>query len=283
MTTVLKQAPTSDFRLGLEKEGLQMFESSFSTWEIPFTNGKFQTGLTPEEIEKVENYFNRKFNDPADFDFWNNYVIEVKHTLNPYDLNNPKDLLEYSILKQLKVAAPSLEEAQNPMASYLFVLHNDREEQEIKATLYEKVDTAIVDLNKLRSTPKHLLAVAKYILPSNTGIGENTSIAYAKLRELINGDLTDTRNSGVNKFMQVLNMDKQELYATVDFRQAVKENIVRKNMKQYYYNPLSQTVYGKNESEAIKFLLNPKNQDELGLGTKSDPNYSIRAQLKSNN
>lgn len=282
MSTVLKQAPTGEFRLGLEKEGLQMFESSYSTWEIPFTNGKFQTGLSDEDKLKVEEFFNRKFDDPGDFEFWSNYTIEVKHTLNPYDLENPRDLLEYSVLRLLKVAAPSLEEADNPMASYLFVLHNDKEENELKASLYERVDEAIVELNKLKTTPKHLIAVAKYILPSNVGIGSNDKMAYAKLRELVNGDLTDAKKTGVDTFFKVLNMDKTELYATVDFREAVKQNIVRKNMKQYYYNPLSQTVYGKNETEVIKFLLNPKNQDELGTGTKSDTNYSIRAQLKTN-
>lgn len=277
---ILKQAPTDKFRLGLEKEGLQMFESSYSTYEIPHYKGKFQHGLSPDDTKKVEEYFQRSFTDPSDFEFWSNYQIEIKHTIVPLDLNNPRDMLHLSVLKKLKVAAPSLEEAKNQMANYLFVIHNDQEEQEVKATLYEKVDAAIVELAKLKSTPKHLLGVAKYILPINIGIGQNTSMAYAKLRELINGDLTDTRNNGVNQFNKALALDKKLLYATVDFRSAVRRNIIRKNSKQYFFNPMSQTVYGKNEVEAIKFLMNPKNQDELGTGTKSDTNFSIRSQLK---
>lgn len=278
---VLKQAPTTEFRLGLEKEGLQMFESSFSSYEIPFYQGKFQPGLTPEEKVIVEEYFGRKFDDSADFEFWNNYVIEVKHTIMPYDLKNPRDLLHFSVLKQLKLAAPSLEEANNPMANYIFVLHNDNAEQEIKATLYEKVDEAIIELNKLKSTPKYLIGVAKYILPVNTGIGDNKTLAYSKLRELINGDLTNGRNEGVDRFNRALALDKKLLYATVDFRSALRRNIIRKNVKGFFYNPLSQTVYGKNEQECVKFLINPKNQDELGTGTKNDTNYSIRTQLKN--
>lgn len=278
---IIKQAPSNEFRLGLEKQNLNMFENTENTFEIPMDlGGKFLHGLNDEEKKIVEEHYNHQFDNKEHMEFWSNLTFKLLGTLNALEPNHPETILQLGVLNAMKQTAPSLEDASNPMANYKWIVYKEGEEEEMKATYYEKLDDAIVQLSKLRSVKKYLLAIAKYLLPSSAGIGNNTEKAYVKLREFIEGKLTKKKNEPVDKFLSSLNIDKELLYCTIDFRTAFRKNVIRKNSKGYYYNPLSSTEYGKNEDAVVKFLMNPKNQEELGTGGKDDPNYSIRYQLK---
>ncbi len=279
---LIKQAKPKSFKMGLEERGLSLFENAITTFDIPFTNNTFQHGLDSEDQAIVEKYFGWKFNEPADRENWMSLTLELKHTINPLDpKNNPRDLLTISVAKTIGYAAENAEQAADPMSDYKFVIYNESEELEVTASYYGKLDEAIIQLAGMKNEKKYILAIAKYILPSAAGINQDTSKAYTKLREYINGDLTKGKNEAVDNFLKVTGIDKKLLYVTVDFKEAYNKNIIRTNDKQQYYNPMSKSVYGKNEEAVIKYLMNVKNQDELGTGTSKDEPYSIRYQLKN--
>lgn len=280
----IKQAPPHSFKMGLEKSNLQLFEITTSSHVIPFVNNRWMHGLTKEEKELVEAHYGHSFDNPAHNDFWGSIEFEIDHTVQGVDTKNPEDILKVAVLKAMSYLAPTLEDAQNPMANYLFVLTDQEEEEEMKATLYERTDSAIANLLEIKKSKKYMLAFAKYLLPTSLGMSEDVNKAYTKVREFLDLKLVTqtntTKKAALSQFERALDIDKGVLYTTVDFRDAVKKNILRLNAENQFYNVTSGTVYGKNEEECISYLMNPKNQDELGTGTKTDKNYSIRYQLK---
>lgn len=283
---LIKQAPTNAFRLGLEKQGLQVFENAEVTTEIPLKNGKIMYDLTPEEKEKVEAHYGMTLDDPANVQEWIDRVhINIRATIDTLDITNPEDILKVGVLKANKSLAPNLEEAKaNQMAGYKWVLYTEAQEDGAKLSVHKRYHNTIQELLKLSKKRTKLLAVAKYILPSSLGIRNDETKAYVKLTEWLEGKVeTITKDAAITKLNEVINMDEHQLFVTVDYKEAVSKNIIRRNADGYFYNTISQTAYGKNQSECIKFLTNPKNQDELGLNDKDDKDYSIRYQLNKYN
>lgn len=280
----IKQAPTTEFKLGLEKQGLQFFEITESTYEMPYVKGKWCHGLDAAEKAIVEAHYGREFEAKEDFEFWANLgSFKVDHTVQGIDLRNPEDMLKVGVLKFMKILASDIEETDQAMAGYGFYISNSEEEEEHKATLYERRDQAISDLLGIKKSVKYMVAFAKILLPPAIHIGDAV-MAYTKVREFLDGKIktqkTSTKGSAIDEFNKVKEIKKDLLYATVDFRDAVKRNIIRLNSDQRYYNLSTNTILGKNEDECVAYLLDPKNQDELGNGTKTDKPYSIRNQLK---
>lgn len=286
MEARIKQAPTKEFRLGLEKQGLQYFEITESTYEMPFVKGKWQHGLTDSEKKLVEEHYGKEFDNPKDFDFWAYELpsFTLDHTVQGIDLKNPEDILKIGVLKAMKILASDIEETEHSMAGYGFYISNTEDEEGHKASLYERRDQAIADLLDIKKSAKYIIAFAKFLLPPAIHIGD-ANVAYTKIREFLDGKLktttSKTKGGAIDSFNYTKEIEKTVLYATIDYREAVKRNIIRLNENQRYYNVATGTVLGKNEEECIKFLLDPKNQDELGMGTKSDKSYSIRNQLKN--
>ena len=283
---LIKQAPTTQFKLGLEKQGLQIFENAEVTIEFPIKDGKLLYELTPEEKEIVEAHYGMKLDDPANIQDWIDRVpISIKSTIDALDDKNPVDILKKGVLLGSGKLAPSLEDVKaDPMADYTYVLFTEAQEDSEKLSVHKRYHLAIQDLLKLQKKRIKLLAVAKYILPSSVGIRNNEEKAYVKLTEWLDGEVEKiTKSAAIAKFKQVLEMDELELFTTVDFKEAFAKNIIRRNGDGYFYNTISQTAYGKNQAECITFLTNPKNQDELGLNDKDDKDYSIRYQLKKHN
>lgn len=283
MPIVIAQAPTEEFRLGLEKEGRQLYEQASSTYEIPFVNGKFDHGLSKEQQKKVETYYGYKFDDPNAREFWASISVEIPHTLKMIDPENAEDLLLQSVLKKFGYLAPNLEEAtNNKMAKYRFVLRNEGEEEEVKASLYDRQDAALLVLADLKMKSKpYMIALAQYLF-NEVGI-ENDVLAYTKLRELISGDalsLTKTKKNALDMFEAAMKIEKVTLLVTVDVKKAIARNIIRKDINQRFYNATTGVTYGKTVEEVITFLLNPENADELGSTTNPHPT-SVRAQLKN--
>jgi len=279
---LMKQAKPKSYKMGLEERGIGLFENAFSTFDIPFTNNSFGHGLNKKEQKIVEDYYGWQFDNPEHRENWMALTLELKHTINPFDpKNNPTDLLTISVAKEIGYAAANKDEAEDPMKEFKFQIYNETEELATTATYYQKLDEAIMQLQKIKSEKKYLLAIAKFVLPNSSGINNNMEKAYTKLREYINGDLTKTKNEAVDLFLKCLLLDKTLVNVTVDFREAYKKNIIRTNAKNEYYNAMSKTVYGKNEETAINYLLDVKNQQELGTNSSKDQAYSIRYQLKN--
>lgn len=279
---LIKQAKPKTFKMGLEERGLSLFENATSTFDIPYTNNSFQHGLNKKDQKIVEDYYGWKFDNREDKENWMALTLELKHTINPLDpKNNPKDLLTISVAKIIGYAAGNADIANDPMSNHRFLVYDETEELATTATYYQKLDEAIIQLQKIKTEKKYILSIAKYVLPNSSGINENMDKAYTKLREFVNGDLSKGKNEAVDKFLKALTVDKTLLYVSVDFDEAYKKNIIRTNTKQQFYNPSSKSIYGKNRDTAIAYLMDIKNQDELGTGGTKDEPFSIRYQLKN--
>lgn len=273
---VIRQNPTDRFRMGLETENIRVFESATTSFEIPFVNGKFEHGLSDADKTFVEKHYGRSFTNQSDADFWKNMVFQHNNYLSVKDPKSAESVLHVSVMKVLGIACTSEE----PDTNATFVITTDEFDDNAKMTATEKFDILIGRLLDLKKTKKHLLAVAKYILPISTGIGQNETVAYLKLREYLDGKLTPTKKEALNTFEKVLEMDKTRLYVTTDFREAFQLNIVRRDNAHFFYNPISDTRYGKTEEEAITYLMDIKHQEEIGTWSAEDATFSIRHQLK---
>ena len=282
MDIEIKQAKTSDFKLGLEKEGLSHFVNTSSSYEIPYIKGKFRADLTEEQIKIIEDHYGYTWNGKTqeDFDFWSTLNLPpLKHRMAGFSVTEPQDMILVGVLKYMGIAAPSLIASDNAMGNYKFVIHNKAEEEEYKATIHESRHEAIASLYKIKEQEKFLKALCKHLLPTTSTIKMTKKKAYNLLSEYVEGKHGKAGDSLI-RFNKAMKMDKSLLYVTVDFKDAFTKNIIRKNDRNMFYNASSNTEYGKNETEAIAYLMDPKNQDELGTGSPDDKSYSIRKQLQ---
>lgn len=274
----IKQAPTTFKKLG---NTIRKFEGTESTFEIPYVKKKWLHGLrSNKEIQKVESHYGRSFSNPEDNEFWGSLKFSLNHFIEPLSgLDNPEDLLKVRVLEASKILTSSYQDfISNENGDRDFILYDENEETSVTASLYEKRDLAVAELVNIKKTPKYLIAVAKSLLPVNMSIPSKDA-AYVKLREYIDGKVIKNKTEAVDKFLACLEKDKSILYVEVDFDEAFRKNVIRKNSNKRFYNPMTGVEYGKTKDEAVSFLMNPKNQDELGTGLKGDEPYSIRAQL----
>lgn len=278
---VINQAPTTEFRLGLEQEGMQLNPSAETSFPIPNVRNRWAHGLNEEDRKLVEEFHGRRFDDPDAYQYWNSIRFDWKNYLSSYDMDDPRNILMISCAKQTGLCAIDLEQIDNnPNARFSFVVHRSRELEEAKYSLYEKQDTAKAELLKVkRSSKKYLLALAYFCTPEPSEIGTNDALAYVRLRNLIEGEYTQTKVEGVDKFMAAKDMSKDRLYTAVNVRKAYRLNIIRRNGDRMYFNPMTNVEYGRTQEAVTDYFLNPKNQEEYGAVKDPEP-YSILAQLK---
>jgi hypothetical protein len=280
---IIDQAPANEgeFKLGLEEEGMNVYPTGSNTLEIPMRNSKWLHGLTPEELIIVEQHYGHSFSKPEHNEFWSNISFEVKNYLQSVDIERPDNILMVSILKQSGMCAESMDEVEDKrMHQFIYVIKRKDEDDQKKLSLYERQDEAIVQLNRVKkSSNKYMLALAFQATPNPFELGSNYDIAYTRLRELIDGKFTDNKYEGIDRFNAALQLPKEKLYATVDVNLAIRKNIIRRNGKMHYYNPLSNVEYGKTVDSIVDYLLDPTNQEEYGV-SKDAPPYSIKKQLE---
>jgi len=275
----IKQAPTTSKKLG---HALRRFEQTSSSYEMMYdvSRKKWRHGLTEDEVKVVEKYYSRKFENPDDREFWSGLSFEVRHDIDPIEsIQHPPDLLKVRVLQVLGVVGDAISILEGESTAD-FMLSDNVKETAMKASVYEKRDEAISKLIAIKKSKKYCMAVAKYLLPTTVRI-DTLDDAYTKIREYLDGNVIKGKNEAIRKFNEACEMDKTLLYVTVDFNSALHKNIIRKNASNKFYNPMSGTEFGKNGQEAISFLMQPSNQDELGTGGVGDKDYSIRVQLKN--
>jgi len=282
MTETIKQAKTNSKFMGQPVRRLPQTSTNFP---IPFTNGEWKHGLKedndPEkcEVRKVEKFFNHSFSNPEHNDYWGGFRFKLSHETDTIDSTNMRHLLKKRILQDRGQLVSSLRNDGTSVED--FVLYNEQEETNVTASLYKRRDKAIVELNKLSKTPLYIIAVANYLLPENMWVN-NEETAYVRLRDFIEGrePFITQKGKNIESFFFAVELEKEELYVSVDVKEALKRNVIRK-VGNSYQNMASGITYGRNTEEVITFLMSPANQDELGNNSKNDLPTSIRQQLKN--
>ena len=264
---------------------MQIYPESTQTYPIPFKHNKPQYTLTAKEVQLVEEFYNHSLSNPTkeDLEFWSNIDIDVPAIHSTLDRSNPADLLKIGVLTNMGILANNMEEVmENPDIRYIFVIEDKAIEIEKKQTYYERKAELAAQLQalKAKSTTKQYLIDMAYFISPNRGEPRTKSEAFVVLMELIEGESTDTKKEGLNRFEDVVKKDKAWLKVNNIVGQAIEKNIIRRNSKMYFYNTSSNQEYGKRREDVISFLLEPANQAELG-GYKDAPEFSIVNQLKA--
>lgn len=279
--------------MGYEDLGLNCNENAFTMTQMSYKDGVWAHGLSAEDQKKVEKYYNRSFSKAEDSPFWASKVFKVPHTNDMIDPNSPEDILKLGVLTATGLLAPNTSEQDNPHRSYRFVLVNPGKDEEKEATLYQRRFKAAGYLDQIKSEEeRYLVYLSKYLLNNQSGVMSTPQTAFVKLAKYIQGELEGSnKNDAVDLFLASLDpkyggtKSKDELYLEVDVNDAIKRQIIRMDRnRQVFYNPMiPDSDYGRNITEVVNFLSNPKNMDHLGTGSDSDSVYAIRYQLAKAN
>lgn len=262
---------------GFEKNGHTVFPNTSVTMEAPLKNGRPALTFTPAEKKKIEEYFNIEIGSPDWKEFLLNYDVTVpSHAITIND-ENPADLLKFKIIQSVQtLAANNLEQAGNPMNNFQFYFYSPEEEIQKKVEVKQALGRSWSMIEDTRiKNPTRLIYIAKF-LTNNQGIGDNVDFAYDILTDWIQGKIEV--DSYLYKFQLAFEKPEEELSLAVDIKEAIEKQVIRRNSKNQYYNPISNTEFGKNIEEVINFMLTDK-MDEMGKGLKTDKTYSIRYQL----
>jgi hypothetical protein len=282
--TIVKQySAPNNFNLGLEKYNMSKFDGCKTMYEWPFRNGK---PLIPvfkkDHKEIIENFYGCKIGEASFTDVVSNHVVTFSGQLTALDETNPQDLLSIYLLSLIKGSvAPTLEDADNPMNNHRHYIVSQKEEVATKVNkkvLVLEAASMLMDLKNNKS--KHMVMVAKDIF-ANSGIGNNQDTAFIMLSDLIDGKNEQFKKDPIGVFMSAAKKDPKELRLSVDIKEAMVYNIIRRDSDGWYFNPASGVKYGKNFTEIYQYLKKPENQEELGVGNEKDATFSIRYQLSN--
>lgn len=272
MAILLKQANTGKPAMGLETQGLQLFEPAFTTISVPVVGNTVYHGLTNEsDISKVETYYGRKFTERPDL--WGQVSIDVPHTVVPVDPNNAEHILMIGLLRFNDWLAPSLADEKNPNKNYKFVLYSEEKEAEISATTHRRKAAMIAVISEIDvKDPEYLITLARTLCNFSAGI-KTKDQAMLKLSEFLDGKLSNMSVSEcVEVFRKTLDpiyggdTTKESLFMDLIVNDAITNNIIRwYQPKGYYYNPAVPDgvglSYGRTKKEVAEFLSAISNSD----------------------
>lgn len=284
----IKQLPSDSKEelMGLQHLGLSLFPGVDSSFEIPYKNGVPYIGqdnpIYKDKLERFENYFNLKFDSPEGRDWLRSFTININHDLNTFDLKRVEDdftLHVLSVNRGFGEVAFSDQDIENAaINTFKFKVSDDNKEFEGKVAFKEMRMNAYNELQKLYDSNSHrLIILAKYVSPSNAGIGNNRSLAFDRLEELIYSS-----KEGMERFFNALRKDEKEVEVVALVKEAIFRGIVKKQRGNYILES-SDSVLGSTEEDVISFFLTDSNSDLYGYGAVDDLPYSLKAQLKTLN
>lgn len=275
MTTLIKQRNPNpgESLMGLEKLDYVLFPECDTSLEIPQIRGKFNLGLTEDQQKTFEDYFGVKFETDEGKKWLSEYVINLRHDVNPRDHNKMEHLFDLAVLKANGgMGIVQFNDNEDEIGRFPFVATDQEKELDQKVNKKQLRNRGIEALENLSTNKTNLVKITKYIFDTgNTDLDFN--LAYDKLDDYINGGQSA-------KFLAVLKLDPDYIDTVVTVKDAMGHGIIRLSADQWYVNYSNGTKLGRNLEEIIKYLNNPQNQDQLGTGSKDDTPYSIKRQLK---
>lgn len=288
MGSLIKQRSPVDGEqiMGLQDFGFVLYPDAETELEIPYVNNRFKlgsssetkSGLTSQQKTKFENAFGVDFDTPDGQEFLSNWRIKINHLTTPVDRLNIEHEFNLCILQANDgMGIVNMKGTQNDdeLARLPFVLIDENNELADKVTRTMTRNQAISELNNLQVKNKEkLVKIAKYLFNLNAEF--TVEAAYVKLDEFIT-----SKTSNGETFLKTLKLDDEWIETTVLVKDSMNAGIIRRGEDQYYFNNASGVKLGRTIEEIVKFLSNPDNQDQLGIGSKNDQPYSLKSQLKN--
>lgn len=264
---------------GLEKYGRSKFPKCNSEMEIPIANGKHKLGMTKEQEDTYAQYFVGSDSSSSEWKEWlNSFTFKAPYEEKTLDLSLMEDSFVYHVFikgnPDLCFIAPSRKFAEDhPLSNYKYFVANEQQDAEEEVSTQKLKNKARAKLVEIQDDEIELIKIAHYLF-NVRGITNSTS-AY----KTINNSIDESKESA-SRFIRVFDESSDFIDVTVTVKRAIEKNIIRRGQDNWYYNHASNTRLGRNQEEIIEFLMNPKNQDELGTGSKNDSPLTIKKQLK---
>lgn len=214
--------------------------------------GAYATGLTPEDEKKygallgvdLSNKFNA--NEPHPYFSTAPAKIRLANQTTIFNDEKPSDYVKIKMLKASRFVANSqkeLDEGKWPDA--LFVIHDEYEEVEIKATKVQRKNQCIA-------------IAAKMSLEEQTQILQIMSKKPLKGRSqnFITVELDKVIEEQSSEFIRLSKMDKGEVYIRATILEALHKNVLTKESGAIYY--MGERLANDYE-EAVQWFLDPQN------------------------
>lgn len=221
---------------------------------VSITTGQYATGLSQEDRERLEaktgytlspDYMVGKAHP-----FWSSTAAQIKleNKTNIFDTSKPLDEIKVKVMKQHDLVANSMkeyEEGKFPLAK--FVIFDEQEEVEIKASKLATKNKVVLELSKL---PFERKAEIVQILKGISVRKQSPNFVELKLDEIID-------EFGAERVLNVIKRDKARNSVHALVLEAIHKNVLRKDGTAVYY---MDDQVGFDIESAVDYFQDPKNQ-----------------------
>jgi len=257
----ISQVSKSDWR-GPGEEGHDRYTGTAEYLTVQNRRGSKEliTGLTPELEARLEALLNlpgksavmpqgtlSKYN----IDYWSTFRIEIPKGGKTLYLSDPRQELEYHVLKAHQQVANSQEELlTNAFARYVMSSEEEKAESVNKVlNLKSKAFNKFRNMNT--STMRGFIRVYNRVHNIPTTVNEDSS---ANFIEATVGTIVDEQPE---KFLKVIDNDDYKMLLFVD--QCIEVNVIRQERTKYFLN--NGDMLGTTLETTIDYLKDDNNQD----------------------
>lgn len=236
-----------------EKTGAESFAQPF-VFEVLYdsSTGNYATGLTPEEQKKYEAKMgvnlSNDFNANEPHPYWSTAPARIKLPNQTVIFNDekPSEYVKIKNLKASKFCANSQKEYdEGEWPEALFVIHDESEEIELKAT-------------KIQRKNKCVAIAAKMSLEEQTNVIQIMSdkSLHGRSPNFVSVELDKQIEENPAEFIRLTKMDKAEVYVRATILEAIHRNILVKESAAIYY--MGERLASDYE-ECVAWFLDPQN------------------------
>lgn len=237
------------------KKGKESFKSPLTLYCLvnPETVS-YDSGLTKEEVEKYQEALgvdlSSTFIRDQAHSFWDSNMgkIKLENRTNIFDTNKPLDAIKVSVLKQSKYVANSLLEFdQGLYPDAEFIIYDEKEEVEVKATKLAIKREAIVKSMELTDNQK-----AQIVLLISG------KLVKGKSKDFIDVELDKLIDNNAKMVLKYISRSKEEVSTEALVREAVQKSILKQAGHKIMYHD---SVLGTEIADVALYLNRPENQD----------------------
>jgi hypothetical protein len=214
--------------------------------------GKYATGLSEEDVKKYSAILgvdlSDTFNPEEPHPYWGTQAARIKlpNQTMIFDTSKPSDYVKVKNLKASKFIANSLKdlnEGNCPEAE--FVIFDEQEEMEVKASKIQKRNKCVKVLSSLTADQK----VDIVQILSKKSIRNRS-------QDFIDVEIDAIINSDPDGFLKYVNMDKAETYIRAAILEGVNKNVLQKEGNAIFY--MGDKIANDYE-ECVTMFLDPQN------------------------
>jgi len=250
MLVEVRPIPTKKWH---EKEGAESFTQPFVS-EVLYDpeTGAYATGLTEVEQKKYEGLLgvdlSNTFNANQPHPYWSSAPARIKLPNQTTIFNDEKasDFVKIKNLKASKFCANSQKELDEGLwPEALFVIHDESEEIELKAS-------------KIQRKNKCVAIAAKMSLEEQSNVIQIMSdkSLHGRSANFLSVELDKQIEENPAEFIRLTKMDKAEVYVRATILEAIHRNILIKESAAIYY--MGERLSNDYE-ECVAWFLDPQN------------------------